>query len=111
MVGNRPGFQGYATALQPIQIMYKSKYPQSPAAFNLVSNGNPLGGAAPTRRPRAILFVNDNTFAGVCAWCTDKEEADMWCRDQGFQATHTICPTCRARLKNEYDVSRGRWVA
>ncbi len=91
--------------------MYTSESPQFPAVFNVVSNANHPAEVVITRRPRAILFVNDNAFAGVCAWCTDKEEADLWCREQGFQATHTICPTCRARLKNEYDMIGGRWVA
>lgn len=91
--------------------MHPSETSPLPVVFNLVSHENLAARPAPLHRPRAILFVNDNAFAGVCAWCTDKEEADVWCRDQGFQATHTICPTCRARLKSEYDMIRGRWVA
>ena len=65
--------------------------------------------AAP--RPRAIIFLNDSAFAGVCAWCADKDEADAWCRDRGYAATHGICPTCRARLRDKLDAERGWRVA
>lgn len=70
--------------------------------------------ARPTRtiqRPRAILFINDDAFAGVCAWCSDKKEADAWCLKQGFVATHSICPACRARFQAENDPVDHRHVA
>ena len=65
----------------------------------------------PMQPPRAILFINDESFAGVCAWCSDKKEADAWCLAQGLVATHSICPTCRARFQEENNLGNHRQVA
>lgn len=61
----------------------------------------PTGQDMNRSRPSAILFVNDSSMAGVCAWCEDKAEADAWCLDQGLDVTHTICLACRTRLADE----------
>ena len=63
------------------------------------------------QRPHAVLYINDAAFAGVCAWCSDKEEADEWCQKQGFVTTHSICPACRARLQHENERICNRYVA
>lgn len=68
--------------------------------------------AVPVQRPRALLFVNNkDTFAGVCAWCPDKQAADAWCERSGFIVTHTICPTCRALFNDEAIPGDDRQVA
>ena len=64
----------------------------------------------PTGRPQAVLSVTDNAVACVCAWCADKDEADDWCLAEGFDMTHTVRPTCRARSINEYEqLTGGNW--
>jgi len=89
--------------------MNLSKFSPPDLTLELIPAQYACGEAA--HRPRAILFVNDNAFAGVCAWCADKAEADKWCREQGLQASHGICPACRARLKSENDLACARQVA
>ena len=53
----------------------------------------------PTPRPQALLRIRRGALAVVCAWCADKAEADTWCRTQGLEATHTICPACLIRFQ------------
>lgn len=52
---------------------------------------------APPLRLKAVQLIHDN-IACICAWCADKTEADSWCRAQGYETTHTICPACQAEL-------------
>jgi len=66
---------------------------------------------APSSRPRAVLAVQANAMASVCAWCVDKVEADVWCRARGYDTTHTICPSCRVRFMGEYAMLSPQLVA
>ena len=52
---------------------------------------------APPLRLQAVQLIHDN-IACICAWCADKTEADFWCRAQGYEMTHTICPACQNEL-------------
>jgi len=61
----------------------------------------------PIARPKAVQSVDHNALACVCAWCADKREADAWCLAEGFDTTHTICPTCRVRFMGDYERSSG----
>lgn len=46
--------------------------------------------------PTAVLSVDDNKRAHVCAWCKGKEEAENWCRARNLTVTHGMCPQCKA---------------
>ncbi len=52
---------------------------------------------APPLRLKAVQLIHDN-IACICAWCADKTEADSWCRTQGYETTHSICPACQEEL-------------
>lgn len=72
----------------------------------------PQGSKIPEcRLPRALLYVSDSAVACVCAWCEDKHEADAWSSLQGYDTTHTICPSCRVRSMTEFESDAHRSVA
>jgi len=53
--------------------------------------------------PAAVLSVDQQKRAHICAWCKDKEQAEAWCRRQNFTMTHGICPDCQESLFQQED--------
>ncbi len=53
--------------------------------------------------PPAVLSVDQEKRAHICAWCQDKAEAEAWCQKQNLMVTHSICPRCRDALIQEKD--------
>lgn len=53
--------------------------------------------------PAAVLSIEGNERAHVCAWCTGKEDAENWCRTRNLIVTHGMCPKCKASFLQEKD--------
>jgi hypothetical protein len=55
-------------------------------------------------RPLAVVSVDGERRAHVCAWCEDKTLADLWCKEQNLSVTHGICPDCQERFMPENEL-------
>lgn len=53
--------------------------------------------------PPAVLSVDQENRAHICAWCKGKEEAESWCQEQNFSVTHGICRRCQENLIGQKD--------
>ena len=52
-----------------------------------------------SHRPKAIQNLRPDMLAEICAWCADKEAADQWAEERGYDTTHGICPECLKKYK------------
>lgn len=61
-------------------------------------------------RPRAVMRV-EGGFAHICAWCSDKPDADAWAEARGLQPSHGLCPACQPKLASEVIFEAGERCA
>lgn len=52
-------------------------------------------------KPNAVMRVRDDGFAEICAWCSDKADAERWAVALGYQPSHGICDACKTKLCTE----------
>jgi hypothetical protein len=52
-----------------------------------------------SRCPKAVIYTRPDLWCAICSWCTDKKEADAWAEENGYEATHGICPKCIKKFK------------
>lgn len=48
--------------------------------------------------PGAVMRVRADGFAEICAWCSDKADADRWAETLGYRPSHGICEACQPKL-------------
>ena len=44
--------------------------------------------------------VNFCPIVCIGTWCADEPEAESWGQAHGYEASHTICPACQAKVLN-----------
>ena len=51
--------------------------------------------------PRAIIAVRPDKTAVICAWCSDRHQADRWAEERDYSLSHGICLSCKAKMEQE----------